>query len=93
MDSGKVKIGLWQYAKIVGITAVGQFNPEKWFNVADWGVMKKCHLDALMIVFSLRNDTFQMLAGTDSSLAHNRKNTTVINFGWEDAVLPIKVLL
>ena len=55
--------------------------------------MKKCRLDVLMIVFSLRNDTFQMLAGTDSSLAHNRKNSTVINFGWEDPVLPIKVLL
>ena len=86
-------MGLWQYATIVGITAVGQFNPEKWFNVADQGAMKKCRLDALMIVFSLRNDIFQVLAGTDSSLAHNRKNGTVINFGWEDSVLPIKVLL
>ena len=55
--------------------------------------MKKCRLDALMIVFSLKNDTFQMLAGTDSSLTNNRKNSTVINFGWEDPVLPIKVLL
>mgnify|MGYP006131305819 CR=1 FL=1 len=55
--------------------------------------MKKCRLDALMIVFSLRNDIFQVLAGTDSSLAHNRKNGTVINFGCEDSVLPIKVLL
>ena len=55
--------------------------------------MKKCRLDALMIVFSLRNDIFQMLAGTDCSLAHNRKNSTVINFGWDDPVLPIKVLL
>jgi len=35
MDSGKVKMGLWQYATIAGITAVGQFNPEKWFSVAD----------------------------------------------------------
>jgi len=33
MDSGKVKMGLWQYATIVDITAVGQFNPEKWFSV------------------------------------------------------------
>tara|TARA_B100001996_G_C18563963_1_gene555718 strand:- start:266 stop:418 length:153 start_codon:yes stop_codon:yes gene_type:complete len=50
-------------------------------------------LDALTIVFSLKNGIFQMLAGTGSYLAHNRKNSTVINFGWEDAVLPIKVLL
>ncbi len=53
----------------------------------------KCRLDALTIVFSLKNDTFQMLAGTDSCLTHNRKSNTVLNFGWEDADLPIKVLL
>tara|TARA_B100000427_G_scaffold59073_1_gene46385 strand:+ start:915 stop:1022 length:108 start_codon:yes stop_codon:yes gene_type:complete len=35
MDSGKVKMGLWQYVTIVGITAAGRFNPEKWFNVVD----------------------------------------------------------
>tara|TARA_B100001029_G_scaffold147149_1_gene127950 strand:+ start:728 stop:895 length:168 start_codon:yes stop_codon:yes gene_type:complete len=55
--------------------------------------MKKCRLDALMIVFSLKNDTFRMLAGTDSSLTNNRKIGLLSIFGWEDAVLPIKVLL
>ena len=86
-------MGLWQYETIAGITAVGQFNPEKQFNVADQVAMKKCRLDALMIVFSLKSDIFQMLAGTGSSFSHNLKNHTVINYGWEDAVLPIKVLL
>tara|TARA_Y100001970_G_scaffold166894_1_gene204334 strand:+ start:293 stop:400 length:108 start_codon:yes stop_codon:yes gene_type:complete len=35
MDSVKVKMGLWQCATIADITAAGQFNPKKWFNVAD----------------------------------------------------------
>jgi len=64
MDSGKVKMGLWQYATIVGITAVERFNPEKWYNVADWEATRKCHLVALTIVFSSKNGTFPMPAGT-----------------------------
>ena len=67
MDSGKVKMGLWQYATIVGITAVERFNPEKWYSVADWEATRKCHLVALTIVFSSRNGIFPTPAGTGSS--------------------------
>ena len=55
--------------------------------------MKKRLLGVQTIVFFSKNDISPVLAGTDSPLVRNRKNSTVINFGWEDTVLPIKVLL
>lgn len=64
LDSVGVKMESWQYATIVGITAVERFNPEKWYNVADWEATRKCHLVALTIVFSSKNGTFPMPAGT-----------------------------